>query len=64
MTTSAGIEKRLAKLEAKTKPKTIATLADWVMFIANRKPGEPWPPVSPAIQEMMDNFEKRYRSEV
>lgn len=58
MTTSAAINKRLDKLEAKTKPKRIETLADWVRFIANRKPGEPWPPVNPVISEAMANLGK------
>lgn len=53
MVTSAGIEKRLSALEEKTAPKRIETLADWVMFIANRKPGEPWPPINPVIDEVM-----------
>lgn len=62
MTTSAAIDKRLSKLEAKTRPKRIETLADWVMFIANRKPGEPWPPVDPAIDEAMANLGKKHRN--
>lgn len=58
MTGRAAIERRLSELEAKTKPKRIDTLADWVLFIANRRPGEPWPPVNPVIEEAMSNLQK------
>lgn len=64
MTTSAAINKRLDKLEARTKPKRIETLADWVRFIANRKPGEPWPPVNPVIEEAMSSLHENCKKHV
>ena len=62
MATSAAIDKRLAKLEAKTRAKTIETLADYVLFIANRKPGEPWPPVSPEIADIFVGLREKAKT--
>ena len=52
MATRAALEKRLAGVEAKSKPKMISTLADFVLFIANRQDGEEWPPLSPEMAEL------------
>lgn len=56
MVTRAAIEKRLAAIEAKTKPKRIETLADWVMWVAHAQPGEPRPPMDPDLEEVLYNF--------
>ena len=53
MATKAALEKRLSGLEAKTKPKMIETLADWVLWLANSNEGEERPPLS---EEMEDCF--------
>jgi len=52
MATRHGLEKRLADIETKSKPKMISTLADYVLFIANRQDGEEWPPLSPEMAEL------------
>ena len=54
MVTKGALEKRLAELEAKMAPKRIETLADFVLFIANRREGEEWPPLSPEMEDLFD----------
>ena len=58
MVTKSAFERRLTEIEAKTKPKTIETLADWVLWLANRREGEESPPVSPIMQDMFDKLAK------
>ena len=64
MVTRAALAKRLADLEAKTKPKRIETLADWVLWLANRREGEPRPPMDPGLEEVLYNFSEKVRSKV
>ena len=59
MATRSALEKRLCNLETKSKPKMISTLADYVLFIANRQDGEEWPPLSPEMQGVFDNLAKK-----
>lgn len=53
MVTRVALEKRLSELEAKIQPKRIDTLADWVMWIAHRREGEPRPPMDPGLEEVL-----------
>jgi len=60
--TSAGIKKRVEALEAKAKPKMIETLADYVKWIANRKPGEKRPPMTPVMESFFDDFNEKVKA--
>jgi len=61
MVTRSAIEKRLSELEAKTRPKTIETLADFVLWMANKRPGDVMPEMNPVLAEGLDNFSRKSR---
>jgi hypothetical protein len=52
-----SIDRRLAALEVKAKPKMIATLADFVLWCAEDEPDEDVE-LSPQMQEFVDETSK------
>ena len=64
MATRSALEKRLADLEAKTKPKRIETLADFVIWMAHKQPGDPIPEMKPVLEAGLASFSEKVEAKV